>query len=404
MSDASPAPRTSRLRRTAFLAVAVAVVAILVPIVTIVTVGSPEFLIMGARLALPWSGSNAGMTDAAIAPTVVGAPVSPEAAGEALRRILRDQSTGPNITMRLADPVALPDRDSVPAGVFTDARHSERGGLDWAKTLVVARRRLSPAEREYLAGIAANPFWQQWDILARAPSLDILGARVELPFREHATAVELPLMRLTRLNDAGQLTAARAAHFLSIGRRDSAEAAVHATLAVGLLIDREATNVLEAFIGRRLIYVATTLSNGLRGDTTSVEIPRLPRDSTIHSVSESRALLVNVASDSTAHRGVRVEALMNLAMLPCTNTRELLFGFRSDVKGAFASARRNLVRHPSDSALLDLLEFASERSPDMHEEGIFPAMFRGMSHFSSAVLFNKRIHGCAEMLPYLRMM
>jgi hypothetical protein len=403
MSDA-PTPRPNRLRRTALLLVAVAVVAILIPIVTITTMASPEYLTMGARLVVPWSGSSSGSSDAATSSAAAMAPVSEEAAAEALRRILRDDISTANITMRSADPVTLPARDSVPAGIFADARHTESGEPDWAKALVTSRRRLSPAEREYLASIAANPFWQQWDILARAPSLDILAARVELPFREHATAVELPLMRLTRLNDAGRLTGARAAHFLALGRRDSAEAAVHATLAVGLLIDREATTVLEAFMGRRLIYFATTLSNGLRGDTMAVEIPRLPRDSSVHSVSESRAMLVAVASDSTAHRAARVEALVNLGMMPCTNARELLFGFRSDVEGAFASARRNLVRHPSDTALLDLIEFSSERSPDLHESGIFPAMFRGMSHFSSTVLFNKRIHGCAEMLPYLRMM
>lgn len=399
MTAPAPADTPRRLRRTIFLLVAVVIVAIGTPVVAI-TSSTADFLGMGANLLAPWATASAAMPDA----TPAAPATSAEDAGEALRRIIRNQSTSANIPMRESEPVELPARDSLPAGLFPDARVSETGGLEWSKALIVARRRLSPAERAYLARIAQDPFWQQWDLLSRAPSLDILAARVVLPFGEHATTVELPLMRLTSLNNAGHLTGARAAHFIASGRRDSAEAAVHATLAVGLLIDREATNILEAFIGRRLVYVATTLSNGLRGDTTAAQDFRLPRDSTARTEAEARAVLVAIASDSTAHRAARFEALINLGMVPCTNVRELLFGFRSDVAGAFAAARRNLIRHPSDSALLDLIEFASERSPDLHEAGFGPAVFRAMSQFSSAVLFNKRIHGCAEMLPYLRMM
>jgi hypothetical protein len=211
-------------------------------------------------------------------------------------------------------------------------------------------------------------------------------------------------MRLTTLSDAAKLSAARAAHFVVAGRRDSAEAAVHATLSVGLLLDREAANLIEAYMGRRLVYVATQLSHGLRGDTATVELPRLVRDTVTRSTAEARAVLVAIASDSTVHRAARFEALVNLGFVPCTNVRELLFGFRSDVEGAFASARRNLIRHPSDAAVLDLAQFGSERSPDVHNPGVGAAIFRFMAHASSTLLFNKRIHGCAEMLPYMSMM
>jgi hypothetical protein len=394
-ADNTPAPR--RLRRTIILVAVAFVVAIATPVISI-SVLTPHFLETSARLLAPW--------DASVADWSTGAPgtaVSADSAGEALRRLMGDRNTSDNIVMRMAQQVEMPSLDSTPAGLFADARDPSRGGLDWTKALIVARRRLTPAERAYLASIAASPIWKDWDVLARSRSLDILAARVELPFREHATTMELPLMRLMTLNNAGRLSGVRAAHFIAAGRRDSAEAAVHSALAVGLLIDREATNILEAWMGRRLIFMATTLSNGLRGDSMTTDVPRIERDSLVRTLDESRAVLVAIASDSTAHRAARFEALMNLGMVPCTNARELLFGFRSDVAGAFASARRNLVRHPSDSALLDLMEFSSERSPDLHEDGVLAAAFREMAHLSSKVLFNKRIHGCGEMLPYLRM-
>jgi hypothetical protein len=396
---AAPAPAPRRFRRTIVLVVVAFLVAIATPIITI-TSSASDVVTMGGRLLSPWSASVAAVASQAPA----GDPaVSQEQAAEALRRILGPGTSGQNITLIAATQVEVPSVDSVPAGLFPEARDSAGRQIDWPDILLSARRRLSPAERAYLAGVAASPLWKEWDLLARSPSLDILSARVELPFREHATATELPLMRLTTLTNAARLTAARAAHFAAMGRRDSAEAAVHATLAVGLLLDREATNLIEAFVARRLVYAAATISNRMRGDTTTLEVVRFSTDSTERTAAEARAVLVALATDSTAHRAARFEALMNLGIVPCTNTRELLFGFRRDVADAFASARRNLVRHPSDSALLDLLEFAAERSPDLHEAGVWPAMFRGMAHLSSAVLFNKRIHGCAAMLPYLRM-
>jgi hypothetical protein len=64
-------------------------------------------------------------------------------------------------------------------------------------------------------------------------------------------------------------------------------------------------------------------------------------------------------------RTVRLEALRQLAFSSCSSVRGVLFGPSAAVQGAFAQARGDLARYPSERAYLDLVYGTVDRLPDL---------------------------------------
>jgi hypothetical protein len=74
-----------------------------------------------------------------------------------------------------------------------------------------------------------------------------------------------------------------------------------------------------------------------------------------------RERVLAIARDRTLHPAVRWQNLQNMVYLPCTNTRELLFGPGPDLQAAWARAREDLVRYPSDGVLFHVHADGLER-------------------------------------------
>ena len=111
-------------------------------------------------------------------------------------------------------------------------------------------------------------------------------------------------------------------------------------------------------------------------------------------VAAARRAMVRLVIDSTQSRAVRYDMLRWLAISPCTNLRELVFGFAPDVEEAFSSARRTLARSASDSAYIHLVERTPERVQYYVDKGATLTAAR----IAGRVLFNPRLAGCTVVV------
>ena len=78
---------------------------------------------------------------------------------------------------------------------------------------------------------------------------------------------------------------------------------------------------------------------------------------------------------------------------------ELIFGPNQDVIDAMDLARKELVRYPSDSALVNLVaEMPQRGAPTLAIRGRGPRVLHSAAKVSGFVLRNPRVRGCFEIL------
>jgi hypothetical protein len=89
--------------------------------------------------------------------------------------------------------------------------------------------------------------------------------------------------------------------------------------------------------------------------------------------------------------------LSMLGMAPCTNVRELVFGPDPEIREAFQQARKELVRYPSDLALIMLIEELAERGAPQAELDLASRVLVEVAGGVGFVLRNQRLRGCMEV-------
>jgi hypothetical protein len=255
-------------------------------------------------------------------------------------------------------------------------------GPDEMQIIELATHGFSPAQRRWLEALAAHPAWREFATVARAPSMDRVGAQFVLPFPDSLGSREffdamVPAFAGTKM--MAYANAARAALYLERGRRDQAEAVLRETVSFGFqLVDHGATmidvliGVVFVGIGRYQLmqfYTLTGRSEGamlqaLRDSTVSVpEAFGLGDEAAAREPKPSRTTWLAAIRDRTLPVPIRLELLNVAAMATCTNLRELVFGPGRDIDSAFAEARRTLARFASDSAVLGLYERQARLGP-----------------------------------------
>ena len=109
----------------------------------------------------------------------------------------------------------------------------------------------------------------------------------------------------------------------------------------------------------------------------------------------TREQLIALVNDSTMPRGLRFETLSQLALLPCTNVRDLFAGPGSDVELAFARARKELARFPSEVAQVDLASRMLDHPLPRSSEGApGPGFALWAGSVASAIFRNPRLESC----------
>jgi hypothetical protein len=315
---------------------------------------------------------------------------------------------------------APPWSDSMPAGLFLTARQQVRwAGVPAVPAIMAAvRRGFTPAEMAYLEQIAHAPHWRAFESIARANDIDYWGARYQLPFPDDAGgAYNLPIPRVDLTKQLAYASVSRAAYYLARGQRDSAETSLRLTIAFGFVLTDHGNTLIEQLIG---IVIAGIGRSGLIEYYKAVGDPRggllqakqdsavaliesraeLKRDDEFASMDlrdtgAMRTAMRRLARDTAALRGLRMEMFSLMALAPCTNARELVFGPDADVRESFAQGRKSWARFAADTALLDLIY----RTPDILGRAVRPGnekqkLLLLAARAGSAVLRNPRLVGC----------
>jgi hypothetical protein len=330
-----------------------------------------------------------------------------------------------------SEPTAIPEKapppalDSLPAprerdSIFVAARTRGPGASGWPSDpwpdgrIVIemaARDRLSRAEFAYLERLAAHPRWQAFSTVARAAAVDLWGARFRLPFPRSVTVFDIPIPRYGGVKDLARVNTLRAALRLARGDRAGAERILRETISFGLRL----TNgnwLIEQLIGAVVVgrgrgdlqqfYALTGRPEAavIKAQYDSAAAAFADRPVTAEVRLDERALfraLARIVRDSTALRGVRVEALNWLGYEQCTNARELLFGMSPELDSLFRWSRRTLARYPSEAAWVDLARETPERYPRQGLSG-FGLVIQAGARAAGVLLANPRLRGCTEIL------
>lgn len=281
-------------------------------------------------------------------------------------------------------------------------------GVPRIEVIDLAGKGLTAKERQVLRIIGTAPLWRDWDVVARAPALDPIGARIRLPFGPAANLSSMPIMRFSVQRELANAAVSRAAWHMSEGRRDSAEAVLRGIVSYGFQMMDNATFPFELIqasnivgVGRTALQKFHALANDPRAAQIEDEMTRAGRRAGSVSVgagladfnARRDAVLANVG-DATLPRAVRLEMLSAFGRMSCGDGRELVAGARRETDAVFERAKRELARYPSERAVIDLMQHATETPARAifgpQEQGIL-----GTMDFVGRIYFNPRLAACA---------
>jgi len=356
--------------------------------------------------------------------------ITPLAAGRAYYSLLQasgdsNRVRSPFVELPLPAPPlpVLPWSGTLPEGLFPTARWDQNKGLPATqKIMAAARAGFTPAELSYLERIAHAPHWQVADVMARAPRMDYIGARFKVPFPEAAVAWEFPVPRFAGFKSMAYASIARAAYYLARNQRDSAEAALRLGVSMGFVLVDNGTFLIDQLIGIVMVAIARdglidyyrTIGDPrgaqLRSQTDSLiaivdaraDLASTDVDLDTRNPVSARRSLIRVTENTKEMRGLRYELLHTLAIAPCTNVRELVFGPDPEVLAAFDHARKNWARFQSDTAFLDMVFATPERLESLVNGTTRGRMLVRAAGMAGEMLGNKRLAGCASLLVLSR--
>lgn len=338
--------------------------------------------------------------------------ITPMQAGLALARLQPSRVTSPGFE-RLAPNarVVLPWRSMpISPDMFVTARSSFYDGPSSQAILEAAAKGFSPDERAYLEALSASAVWRDFDLVARAPAVDVIGGQFRIPFGADASPEQRPLPSFEISRNLSYAAVARAAHYMSIGRRDSAETVLRSIVSYGFAMMDNGSTSIEGLIGGVIVGVGrdalqrfyviehdprATLSALAPLPKTSVSAARTGAPP---SAEELRRQLLARLEDPAIPLAERFDGLQSLSLVACTNVRELLFGPRSDVADILGRARRTIARYPSERALVDLQTRLPSLSSGYGTLNPFQALAASSASVAGVVTQNPRLVACTRIL------
>ncbi|CAN5917389.1 hypothetical protein BH11GEM1_BH11GEM1_20800 [soil metagenome] len=267
----------------------------------------------------------------------------------------------------------------------------------------------TPQEMAYLKTLATAPVWRNFDLIARAPAVDLIGGRFKVPFSPDVRAYELPLIQFKFAREVANAAVSRAAYHMALGQRDSAEIILRSVVSFGFTLVDNGTSIIDELIGNVIVGGGR---DGLRRFYVITKDPRAtmpalmplakvdatPDPMRAGNSEDRRRLLIARSQDPKMTPGERYEALNLLSASACTNVRELLLGRRSDVTDALRNASTQLARYPSERALVELLG----REPDFPRPAPYFEPFNSLAVSAATVvgtvLHNPRLAACTRLV------
>ncbi len=340
--------------------------------------------------------------------------ITPMQAGEAFNALQHTRKETPGFPMKVpqARPLPMWRTTTIADGMFRTARPGFYAGPSSADILQATKAGFSPAEMRYLAALAADPSWHDFDLIARASAVDFVGGQFQLPFGADATPEQRPIPSFQETKEFAYAAVSRAAYHLALGQRDSAEAVLRGVVSVGFAFIDNGSTMIEGLIGNVIVGIGRdglrqffVVTNDPRANNPELQPIKRPTpsvltaDRTIMSADEARRRTIALMGDASAPLGERFEALQLLSVSSsCTNVRDLMFGPRDEVTEAIAKARTSLARYPSERALVDLEARWPEAFRAQAEREPAPSVSVSAATVAGAVLRNPRLGMCTRIL------
>jgi hypothetical protein len=328
------------------------------------------------------------------------------AAGEALARVTpMSKNVGYRLRFEREAKEQLKTLVVPKSTVLSTVRAAQRTNIfDPAKLIHAAATGLSAKDAAWLEQAAALQIWRDVDLVARAPRVDVLGGRFELPYGADATPWGMPIMRATHWRQLVAFGVARAGSHVHRKEWAAAEQDLRTVVSLGFVLVDNGATIIEALFGRIAISAGRAGLAQLaaeRGDKALAALavePKEPPQKTyvkgepLPPIDREQALATLI--DPSVPRSVRMERHFLAHYLQCNSTRELLFGMSDDMRATLDESRRQLARFPSEDAMLRRHEavFESLTSFGARSGG---TLLMGAATAASAITGNPRIAACA---------
>ncbi len=258
-------------------------------------------------------------------------------------------------------------------------------------------------EMAYLREIANAPIWKDFDAVATAASVDLVGG-----MSGTTSSSEVPISRYPSIGFSGnkQLAFAavsRAAYYEASGDHAEAERMLRTLVSYGFTLIDQGAGAIDAMLGRIIVDIGR---DGLwhlytiRGrNEESVLVKPLPLAASVTAPVWRSA--TDIAADSRLPRSVRLDALSSLSLQSCGSLRSVLTGPSAATKSAISGARASMVRYPSEHALFDLIERSVEHGPELDYLNAYNPIV-GIAQVVSAVTGNPRVANCTVLAASIK--
>lgn len=342
----------------------------------------------------------------------VDASITPRAAGDALRRITTQTSRDHYVVRAVATTHERPwDSIALAPELFPTMRTPQYNGPAASMLIEKAPSGYSAGEMAYLREVAEGPFWKDFDAVASAAQVDIVGGFYETPFDPEAQLMAFPTMRLTDAKLTAYAGVARATYYLASGNPAEAERVLRTIVSFGFTFIDQGVTSLDAMIGRIVVDIGR---DGLyhlyrqteRGELAERVAPLPQRAGAVaraakapEDLEQARARALALIADVRAPRALRMEALEHLSYGgSCGGVRAMLLGPSDDMRSSLATARASMARYPSEQALFDLIQRTMENGPQVGPDpSLLGRVASGTAEVLSAVTGNPRIATCTRL-------
>lgn len=345
----------------------------------------------------------------------IDASITPQAAGDALRRITTAPAREGYHRRALATEHARPwSSITLAPDLFPDMRTPQSKSP--AANMLIAKSPdgYSAGEMAYLREIATAPFWKDFDAVASAARVDVVGGLFETPFAIDAQQLAFPTMVYPDAKQIAYAAVARATYHLASGNSAEAERVLRTTVSFGFTFVDQGVTALDAMVGRMVVDIARDglyhlyLQTGRRelADRVAPLPPRATRVPLVRTpmvdVDISRARTIALINDVRIPRSLRMQALETMSYGgSCSGVRSMLTGPSDELRRTLISARASMARFPSEQAFFDLIERTMYDGPQVaqatRDAGMVGRVASGTAAVLSALSGNPRIAACTRL-------
>ena len=342
----------------------------------------------------------------------IDASITPQAAGEALRRITSVPARHGYQLRAVAVDHARPwSSITLAPDLFPNMRTPQSKGPAAYMLIAKTLDGYSAREMAYLREVAEAPLWKDFEAVASAARVDVVGGLYETPFTTDAELMAFPRVGYADTKQIAYAAVARATYHLASGNPAEAERVLRTTVSFGFTFIDQGVTALDAMVGRMVVDIARDglyhlyLQTG-RGELADRVAPLPPSTATgprkrTPWVDEetARARTLAVINDARIPRPLRMEALEVLSYSgSCGGVREMLTGPSDELRRTLTTARSSMARFPSEQAFFDLIERNMNSGPQTSRDaGVLGRVASGTAAVLSAVTGNPRIATCTRL-------